>query len=85
MAPFLTYFQPGSFYSSVPDLVEIEAQADRVFDRHRQLTGITLSEPDQLALFRQVASLASDAPFLDRGMDGHGLRPTTRTMGLATP
>ncbi len=59
VAPFLRYFTPGSFYSPVPDLAEIEAQTDRLFTR-REMPGIDLREGDQESLFRVVASLARD-------------------------
>ncbi len=59
VAPFLRYFTPGTFYSPVPDLAEIEKQTDRLFSR-REMPGIDLREGDQESLFRVVASLARD-------------------------
>jgi hypothetical protein len=60
--PFLTWVEPGHFYSPVPDLVDIEAQADRIFARRRDLPGIRIREREQLALFSDLARLARDVP-----------------------
>lgn len=62
VAPFLTEAPPGHFYSPVPDLAEIEAQAGRIFDRHRPLPGVDLRAEEQLALFRTLAGLARETP-----------------------
>ena len=62
VAPFLSLYPPGHFYSPVPDLAEIEAQAGRLFHPVRELPGVELNVPGQLELFRTLAALAREAP-----------------------
>ncbi len=58
VAPFLTEAAPGHFYSPVPDLAEIDAQADWLFASDRPLPGVALRAEEQLRLFRELAVLA---------------------------
>ena len=51
VVPFLTEAPPGHFYSPVPDLAEIDAQADRLFTNDRPLPGVALRAEEQLRLF----------------------------------
>jgi len=60
--PFLTWVRPGHFYSPVPDLDEIEAQAARLFGDGGRLAGLRLNEEGQLSLFSELARLARSAP-----------------------
>jgi hypothetical protein len=62
VAPFLTFSPPGHFYSPVPDLASIEAQAERLFADSRELPGIDLRATAQLELFKTLAALAREAP-----------------------
>ena len=62
VAPFLAFSPPGHFYSPVPDLADIEAQAERLFDVNRELPGIDLRAGEQLELFKTLAALAREAP-----------------------
>ncbi len=62
VAPFLSLYPPGHFYSPVPDLAEIEAQTDRLFGPGRELPGVELHVAEQLELFRTLAALAREAP-----------------------
>ncbi len=62
VAPFLTFSPPGHFYSPVPDLAGIEAQAERLFAASRELPGIDLRAGEQLELFKTLAALAREAP-----------------------
>ncbi len=62
VASFLTFFPPGHFYSPVPDLTGIEAQADRLFVSSRELPGIDLRPGAQVELFKTLAALAREAP-----------------------
>jgi SAM-dependent methyltransferase len=59
---FLTWVAPGHFYSPVPDQVEIDRDADRLFSPRRSLTGVDLREGEQLSLFGELARLARGAP-----------------------
>ncbi len=62
VVPFLTCYPPGHFYSPVPDLADIEAQADRLFGSERDLPGIDLRVEAQVELFGTLAALAREAP-----------------------
>jgi hypothetical protein len=62
VGPFVTWAAPGHFYSPVPDLVEVEREAERLFAPRTALEGIDLCEPAQLANFRELARLAREAP-----------------------
>jgi hypothetical protein len=60
--PFLEWAPPGHFYSALPDLMQIAHDGTRIFARPPQLPGIELHEEEQLALFGELARLASEAP-----------------------
>jgi hypothetical protein len=62
VAPFLREVPPGHFYSPVPDLAVIEAQADRLFSPARPLPGVELHPDEQRARFRALAALARQTP-----------------------
>lgn len=62
VAPFLTTYPPGHFYSPLPDLAEIAARRETLFSPERALPGIDLREDEQLARFRVLAALAREAP-----------------------
>jgi len=62
VAPFLTMYPPGHFYSPVPDLAQILPRPDELFSPERRLTGVDLRDDEQLALFRTLAGLAREAP-----------------------
>jgi hypothetical protein len=62
VAPFVTLYPPGHFYSPVPDWAEVAPRADALFSPDRPLPGIDLREDEQLDLFRTLAALARDAP-----------------------
>ncbi len=62
VAPFVSLYPPGHFYSPLPDLADIEPQADRLFDPHRDLPGVELRTDQQLELFRTLAAFAREAP-----------------------
>ena len=61
-ARFVTWSAPGHFYSPVPDLVEIDADAERLFAARTSLEGVDLRVGDQLANFRELARLSREAP-----------------------
>jgi hypothetical protein len=63
-ARWLTWRPPGHFYSTVPNLDEIQRQADTLWPAvpTPELIGIDLAEQEQLALFDKVAELASTLP-----------------------
>ena len=61
-ARFVTWSAPGHFYSPVPDLVEINADAARLFGDRSSLEGVDLRVEEQLANFRALARLSREAP-----------------------
>ena len=61
-ARFVTWSAPGHFYSPVPDLVEINADAERLFTTRTTLEGVDLRVEDQLANFAELARLSREAP-----------------------
>jgi predicted O-methyltransferase YrrM len=64
-------FPPGHYYSPIPDLAEIEAFADRVFDRDRRtLPGIDLREEQQLALLKELSGYYAEVPFAQTKEEG---------------
>lgn len=58
-APFLRFAPPGHFYSPIPRLDEIQAQADRLFDFHVEVPGIALRVDQQLELVRRIAEVVA--------------------------
>ncbi len=62
VARFVAWSAPGHFYSPIPDLVEVEQAAERIFARRATLPGIELREDEQLRNFRELARLAREAP-----------------------
>lgn len=59
---FLVDPPAGHFYSPVPDMHDVEAQADRLFGPRHALPGVDLRIDAQLARFRTLAALAREAP-----------------------
>ena len=60
---FLTWAPPGHFYSPVPDMDEIQRQADRIFERPDRLDGVDLNEARQLELLKTLVELCRDVEF----------------------
>lgn len=61
-ARFVTWSAPGHFYSPVPDLDEVDADAGRLFAPRDTLEGLDLRVEAQLANFRELARLSREAP-----------------------
>jgi predicted O-methyltransferase YrrM len=62
---------PGHFYSPIPDLNDVRARAEQIFDRDRaQLPRIELNVADQLALLEPFAKLYAEQPFAAEPSDG---------------
>jgi predicted O-methyltransferase YrrM len=59
-APFLRFAPPGHFYSPIPRLDELAADAERVFSFERQLPGIDLRVDAQRALLEQLGAVLAD-------------------------
>jgi predicted O-methyltransferase YrrM len=56
-------YPPGHFHSPVPDLDEVRARDQQIFDAAAELPGIDLRPQAQLALVDQLATYAADQPF----------------------
>lgn len=57
-------FPPGHFYSPVPDITKVRADAARIFDRDRRdLPGVDLRESAQLELLEQFVPFYKELPF----------------------
>ena len=69
--PFVAWAPPGHFYSPVPDLADVERDAERIFAEVTHLPGVELREGAQLATFAALAALAREAPLPARVGDGH--------------
>jgi len=60
----------GHYYSPVPSVKELRRDAKRVFDRSlRDLQGVELNEPAQLALLAQFATFYEEQPFSEAPRD----------------
>jgi predicted O-methyltransferase YrrM len=91
--PFLTWRPPGHYYSPIPEMREIERQADRIFRYPwpRDLDGVDLNVDAQRALFERLAPLAREANFNEHPSPdrryflenpGYGLADATITQSL---
>jgi hypothetical protein len=65
-------YPPGHFHSPVPDLDEVRARDQQIFDGSAELAGIDLRSQAQLALVDRLGRYAADQPF------GAGPRPGLR-------
>jgi predicted O-methyltransferase YrrM len=54
---------PGHFYSPIPDLKDVEADKNRIFDFPREIPGINLNEPGQFELLDRFRPWYDDQPF----------------------
>jgi hypothetical protein len=62
---------PGHFYSPLPSLDDIKRSADKVFDSsRREVGGIDLNEPGQLALFQELTRYYREQPFTELRQNG---------------
>lgn len=69
---FVSVFPPGHFYSPIPDLAQIKANAGEVFDRSaRSYSDININEAGQLQLLGKFANRFSEIPFSDKKNQAH--------------
>lgn len=64
-------WQPGHFYSPIPDLAEVRRREARIFDRGNVPAAVDLREDAQRALLRELAPLYRRLPWSDH--PGNGL------------
>jgi hypothetical protein len=61
--PFLRAARPGHYYSPIPEMSEVEARQEQLFDRRRQeVPGIDLREPEQLDWLETCRDGLAEAP-----------------------
>lgn len=62
--PFVTYFPPGHYYSPLPDLTDICARKEQIWQSGvSNFPGIELRLDEQMKLLEKVAERAVDYPF----------------------
>lgn len=65
------FVPPGHYYSPIPSLDEVRRDEARIFGQvPRQIEGIDLREPAQLALLEQLALHYADMPFQEQPAPG---------------
>jgi predicted O-methyltransferase YrrM len=79
---FLTWYPPGHFYSPVPDLAEVDRDADRLFAPRRSLPGVDLAEDAQVARFRALAAFARQNPLPAGRKAGSRFDPDNPNYGI---
>lgn len=67
--PAYQLYPPGHFYSPLPDLDEVRAKADRLFDRSGDLVGIGVRLDEQLALLDELAPVMAEWPYASGASD----------------
>jgi hypothetical protein len=66
-------FDPGHYYSSVPDLKEIEENASAIFG-DKKLEEVNLNTDNQLALLEKLKTYYPQYPYFDNAVDTAKLR-----------
>ncbi|MBI5256222.1 MAG: class I SAM-dependent methyltransferase [Burkholderiales bacterium] len=65
------FVPPGHYYSPIPSLDEVRRDEARIFGPvPREIPGIALREPEQLALLAQLAAHYADMPFGEQATEG---------------
>src|SRR5690349_13062364 len=60
---FLKAARPGHYYSPIPDMADVEARREQLFDRRRgELPGIDLHEREQLRWLETAHASLDEAP-----------------------
>ncbi|NJR66666.1 MAG: hypothetical protein HC772_17305 [Leptolyngbyaceae cyanobacterium CRU_2_3] len=58
------FYEPGHFYSAVPDIAEIKLRESEIFDQIPDvIPGIDLNEAEQIALLEELVKYYPDLPF----------------------
>lgn len=61
----ILFFPPGHFYSPLPNLNEVRANANSLFAANKKVSAVNLREQDQLRLLKQFAEYYEEFPFKD--------------------
>jgi len=70
---YKTWQPPGHFYSPIPDLAEVRAQSDKLFDQSiRRLAGIDMRRDEQESLLAEFLPYYAEQPF--KSYPNFGLR-----------
>ena len=68
---FVSDYAPGHFYSPIPDLGELTADAENIFDRTRtQLPALALNEERQMQLLSAFGANYNEMPFPEKHVPG---------------
>jgi predicted O-methyltransferase YrrM len=69
---FVSDYLPGHFYSPIPDLPEIDAHVDAIFDRSpKTVSAIDLNEREQLRLIDVFSKTYREMPFRKKPTPGY--------------
>lgn len=69
---FVSDYPPGHFHSPIPDLQEIDANVDAIFDRScKTVSAINLNEKEQLRLIHAFAATYKEMPFQNKPIPGY--------------
>ena len=66
-------WEPGHYYSPVPNIFEIEGNADRIFTE-KNLSEIDLNTENQITLLEEFKTFYPDYPYLFESVDSHLFR-----------
>lgn len=71
LKPWLTWVPPGHFYSPIPDLDEVRANEQQLFENgSTSMAGIDLNEAEQLELLKTLKPFYDTQPFQAERADG---------------
>ena len=69
---FVSDYLPGHFHSPIPDLREIDANVDAIFDRScKTVSAVNLNEGEQLRLLHAFAATYTEMPFQKKPTPGY--------------
>ncbi len=62
--PFVQAWRPGTYYSPLPSMNDIRKAEARIFNRDKKdLPGINMREPEQLALLKELSRFCAEMPY----------------------
>lgn len=71
LARYMTWQPPGHYYSPIPDLAEVHAQANKLFDQSvRTVAGIDLRRAEQESLLAEFLPYYAEQPFTSQAEPG---------------
>jgi len=67
------FYKPGHFYNPIPDIVEVERNANRIFSE-KVLADVELNTAEQLQLLEKFGLLYPEYPYFTSNNGGHAYR-----------